>query len=83
MTDWRLENVKLYKGARGRFQRKQYIQFSETWDHDHCIGCWAKFAEFERPDIQHEGYVNADTEWVCQSCFHDLKDEMGWVLDPS
>jgi hypothetical protein len=53
MADWRLENVKRFKGA--RFWRKPYTMPSPSWDHDHCIGCWAKFAEFDGPDIQHEG----------------------------
>lgn len=45
----------------------------------------AKFAELEGPDIQHEGYATRDDypkggcfEWVCQTCFDDLKDEMNW-----
>jgi hypothetical protein len=54
-------------------------------DHDHCAACWAKFAEFEGPDIEHEGYATGDDypkgacyEWVCQICFDDLKDDMQW-----
>ena len=51
---------------------------------DHCACCWAKFAEFDAPDIQHEGYTTADRyNWVCEGCVTDLKDEMDWHLAPS
>jgi hypothetical protein len=49
----------------------------------------AKFALFDGPDIQHEGYATTAEytygeayEWVCEACFAKLKDKMGWtVLD--
>ena len=34
----------------------EYKAPSAEWDHDHCEGCWAKFAEFDAPDILHSGY---------------------------
>jgi hypothetical protein len=44
-----------------------------------------QFAEFEDPDIQHEGYATGDDhpkgagyEWVCRTCFDDLKEDMRW-----
>jgi hypothetical protein len=84
MTDWRVENAKWLRGL--GLRRKKYRKRSEQWDHDHCAGCWAKFAEFEGSDIQHEGYATcedykfgADYDWVCMKCFSDLKDEMGWT----
>jgi hypothetical protein len=84
MTDWRVENAKLLRGL--RLHRRPYKKWSESWDHDHCAACMAKFAEFNGPDIQHEGYATGDDyrkgagyEWVCLSCFADLKDEMGWT----
>ena len=87
MTDWRAENA---KGLRGlTLRRKKYRKRSERWDHDHCAACWAKFAEFDGPDIQHEGYATcedykfgADYDWVCIQCFSDLKHEMGWTEVP-
>jgi len=47
-----------YRGFVFRWQR--YKELSPQWDHDHCIGCWARFAE--RPeewrDLVHtEGWV--------------------------
>ena len=57
------------------------------WDHDHCEACSAKFAQFEGPQIEHEGYTTcsdykhgAGYAWVCKVCFEDLKDEMHWTL---
>jgi hypothetical protein len=83
-ADWRLENAKGFEGV--RFRRKQYKRWSETWTHDHCIGCWAEFAEEDGPEIQHEGYATcedwkhgADYDWVCLSCFAALCDAMEWT----
>ena len=41
---------------------RKYAKWSEAWVHGRCAGCWAKFAEFEGPDILHEGYAT-DSEW--------------------
>jgi hypothetical protein len=80
---WRIENVSHLKGL--QLQLRCYTPYSESWDHDHCAACWAKFAEFEGRDIQHEGYATCDDypkdacyEWVCQACFEGLKDDMQW-----
>jgi len=82
---WRVDNVSHLRRLRLQFCR--YSRWSESWDHDHCAACWAKFAEFEGSDIQHEGYATCDDyakgaryEWVCQSCFDDLKDDMHWTI---
>jgi hypothetical protein len=82
---WRIENAQPLRGARLQFRR--YARPSETWDHEHCAGCWAKFAEFDAQDIQHEGYTTCEDykygagyEWVCRECFDDLKDDMHWTL---
>jgi hypothetical protein len=80
---WRIDNASRLKGLRLQFRR--YTRWSENWDHDHCAACWATFVEFEGPDIQHEGYATRDDyrygacyEWVCQTCFDELKDDMEW-----
>jgi hypothetical protein len=84
MADWRINNCKALRGL--KLHRKQYRKWSDTWDHDHCAACWATFAEFDGPEIQHEGYTTGDDykhgaeyDWVCIRCFDELKDEMGWV----
>jgi hypothetical protein len=82
---WRIDSVSHLRGLRLQF--RAYRRRSESWDHDHCAACWAKFAEFEGADIQHEGYATCDDypkgacyEWVCQACFGDLKNDMHWTV---
>jgi hypothetical protein len=83
--DWRFENAKHLKGMRLQF--RPYTRWSVSWDHDHCAGCWAKFAEFDGPEIQHEGYATCDDykhgacyERVCKQCFGDFKDDLSWTI---
>jgi hypothetical protein len=83
---WRIDNAKRLKGLKLQFL--PYTKRSESWDHDHCAACWGKFAEFEGPDILHEGYATCDDypkgaryEWICQTCFDDLKDDMQWTSE--
>ena len=85
--EWRLENARHLKGVQLLLRR--YTRWSETWDHDHCSACWAKFAEFDGPDILHEGYATCDDykhgagyEWICCECFEDLKGDLGWTASP-
>jgi hypothetical protein len=84
MADWRIHNCRLLRGL--TLRRKPYRKWSERWDHDHCAACWARFAEVDGPEIQHEGYatcedykLGADYDWVCVGCFSELRDERGWV----
>jgi hypothetical protein len=51
-----------------------------SWDHDHCIFCWAKFAEQPGPAILVAGYSTVPTnhEWVCPSCFEEFADRFAW-----
>jgi hypothetical protein len=58
MTDWRIDNAEHPRGAVLQFKR--YTRYSETWEHDHCEGCWAKFIEISGPDILTEGYATED-----------------------
>ncbi|HEY5047273.1 MAG TPA: hypothetical protein VII49_04550 [Rhizomicrobium sp.] len=85
MADWRIDNAESIRGLalRGR----KYAKWSETWDHDHCAGCFAKFTEGDTLDSLHEGYVTGPEhheregyDWVCRTCFDDLKSEMGWSV---
>jgi hypothetical protein len=65
--DWRL-------GGQDRYLRgaalvwKPYHAWSETWEHDHCSFCWAKFMDpnfsdaarqliEENPEVLTEGYT--------------------------
>jgi hypothetical protein len=38
------------------FQLADYTAPNAEWDHDHCVGCWAKFADFDAPEVLHRGY---------------------------
>src|ERR1700687_476433 len=85
MADWRCDLAHHIRGV--TLWKSTYIQFSADWNHDHCAGCGARFAEFDGPDILREGYTTgpdykkgARYEWVCEQCFSDLKDEMGWSV---
>jgi len=81
---WRIDNARALRGVRLKFQR--YVRPSAIWDHDHCAACWAKFAEIGSSQILHEGYATLDDykfgaryDWVCATCFNDLKEDLGWV----
>jgi hypothetical protein len=89
--DLRLEHLRTQPFLRGvRFRFAKYRAYRPSWDHDHCAGCWVKFMEHgsEREPIQTEGYTTGEDyekgpeyEWVCRTCFADLKDAMGWTED--
>jgi len=76
VSDWREDGAKHIRGATLRF--KKYRMPRPSWDHDHCVGCWAKFMENPGQDILTEGYATEADDWVCPTCFADLKDRMGW-----
>jgi hypothetical protein len=80
-----MDNARRLTGV--RLQLRPYVRGGESWDHDHCAACCAKFAEFDGADILREGYATCDDypkgacyEWVCSTCFADLKDEMKWTV---
>jgi hypothetical protein len=87
--DWRLKHLGTQPYLRGvRFQRMRYRAYRPGWDHDHCVACWAKFAEADLPNepIQREGHTTcsdyqhgAEYDWVCLECFELFKDAMGWT----
>ena len=79
--------LKLLNQYRGFvFRRQRWKQLSPEWDHDHCHGCWARFAE--RPEeweevVQTEGYV---TLWPANDTADQLitdAREGGYVCVPS
>ncbi len=84
---WRIDNASTLRGIRLQFQ--PFKRWSESWDHDHCAACWAKFSELDGPNIQREGYATCEDyakgtryEWVCCTCFADLRDDMRWTVTP-
>ena len=82
--DWRLVTARDLAGL--TFHWARWHRPSETWDHDHCAGCWAKFMEESYPGVLHEGWTTGDdwpsgpeAEWVCPTCFEELKPFLGWT----
>jgi hypothetical protein len=82
--DWRLSyGEDFLRGATLAWE--EYLAPSETWDHDHCAMCWQKFMEVDWPGVEHAGYVAytpGEVWWICQRCFEDLHEEMGWQVEP-
>ncbi|HEX3510359.1 MAG TPA: hypothetical protein VHT27_04585 [Solirubrobacteraceae bacterium] len=65
--DWRLTGQQRYLQV-ATLEWKRYHAWSETWEHDHCEFCWAKFMDpdfspdhrrhiEEHPDVLTEGYA--------------------------
>jgi hypothetical protein len=86
-SQWRIDNASHLKAIRFQFRRWTRRHHDDPWDHDHCAACWAKFAEFDGPDIQHEGFTTCDDykrgagyEWICQTCFVDLQGDLEWTV---
>src|SRR3954466_6550264 len=79
-NDWRLQGQETYlKGI--PLWWKTYTRYSESWEHDHCEFCWAKFMEEDVPDVLPEGYATEDNyRWICEQCFEDFKDLSGWEV---
>ena len=75
-------------------RRLPYFRWSESWDHDHCEFCGAKFMtaddtpagyEYAAKPIQHEGYTNEGVPgqrdhywWICDECFADFSGRFEW-----
>ena len=82
--DQLLNSLSQYRGFVFRWQR--WEQLSPDWDHDHCHGCWARFAA--RPEewqglVQTEGWV---TLWPADETADKLVTELrenGYVCVPS
>jgi|SRR5579872_1576131 len=56
--EWKQFKLGSLQQLRGSsFQLADYAAPSAEWDHDHCEGCMAKFAQFDAPEILHSGYL--------------------------
>lgn len=81
--DWRLRGQERYlQGA--TLVRKRYRTYSDTWEHDHCAFCWAKFMDPElsaehrkqvagHPEILTEGYATTDA--------HPRGSDYHWICE--
>ena len=80
--DWRLQGQEKYLHG-VTLTRRAYRQYAsnQSWDHDHCEFCGAKFSVESLPDTLQEGYATADDyRWICPTCFEDFKEMFGWTL---
>lgn len=82
--DWRrMGQERFLAGA--VLERRAYSPPSDSWDHDHCAFCWAKFMGSTDDDGSSLafGYVTigSDAEdWICDRCFADFGDEFAWTV---
>ena len=84
--DWRVAGAKDSDLEGRRLHWRRWTRPKPSWDHDHCAGCWARFMDEDRPDVLREGYTTGEEhprgagyEWVCPTCFSDLKPVLGWT----
>jgi hypothetical protein len=81
--DWRLMGQERFLQAVKLYWRK-HTRYNETWDHDHCEFCGAKFMVEDYPDVLHEGYSTENQYyWICEKCFEDLKEKFQWEVAES
>jgi len=79
-TDWREQGQEAYLTGL-KFWNKKYKKFSESWEHDHCEFCNAKFCESENEsECENVGYATDDNyRWICETCFSDFKDKYNLI----
>lgn len=78
--DWRLDRGQGEYLQGATLVWKPYRVWSETWEHDHCEFCWAKFVDpafsevharlAQDPDVQTEGYAAVGTGPEGQDDYH-------------
>lgn len=75
--DWRFSNAKHLKGA--KLIRMPYQKKRDSWDHEHCVGCWQKFGDIA--GVLHEGYKTvAGEHWICPDCLHDFGEKLNFTV---
>jgi hypothetical protein len=74
-----------YLGGRA-FTHRPWWAYRESWDHDHCSFCQRHISvplAADDKDAVDRGYVTEDGyHWVCEECFADFRDQMGFRLTP-
>lgn len=77
-NDWRNRGQESYLYGI-KLCRRKYTAPTETWTHDHCEFCWARFSESE--DDLNYGYVASEENWwICDECFADLQSIFKWSI---
>ena len=67
------------------FHRISYHPLKD-WDHDHCVGCTAKFMEGGAHGSLSVGYADAPNykdayDWLCDNCYRILNDVLSGKLE--
>ncbi len=79
--DWRLTGQERYlRGA--ALVWKPYHARSETWEHDHCSFCWAKFIDPNFSDTAHrfiEEHPEVLTKGYTTTAEHEHGADHHWV----
>jgi hypothetical protein len=84
--DWDWAGHERFIGA--HWSWKKYIPESGPQEHEHCRICWAMFSVLDENGLR-AGYARVDDhdpklgevyEWICKTCFDDLKDLFKWVV---
>jgi len=82
--DWRLTDQETWlHGA--ELTWKRYHARSETWEHEHCVFCWARFMDpayyeghrrhiAEHPEVLTEGYTTTAS--------HEQGADYHWICKP-
>lgn len=79
--DWRRMGQENYLMGAKLVYVPRYHPARADWDHEHCVFCWAKIAEYE--GCEHSGYYEKGgrTHWVCEDCFRDFRDEFHFTVE--
>jgi hypothetical protein len=75
--DWRLPSGHSHRDLRGAtLSWTRFVPPTPGHEHEHCVFCWAKFMDLEDPEMKilRAGFVTENEEWVCEQCYHDLKE---------
>ncbi len=82
MSDWRLMGQESYLQSR-HLVLQQWRPYREGWDHDHCASCQRHISlplATDDEDALDRGYATDDGyHWICESCFADFREQLGWT----
>lgn len=85
--DWREQGQEKYLSGL-EFVKRKYKKYRDSWDHDHCEFCWAKFCEegseeAAKGDCLIEGFATLDEyRWICETCFRDFRSKYKLRIKP-
>jgi len=83
-NDWRLTQGADVFLRDAELQWKTYRKWSDQWDHDHCVFCWAKFVEPSAYAwyLENRSAANVYTEGYTTTQAHESGAGYYWVCQP-